>query len=209
MNNCCASFGKARKRGRLTDTIDFPQKIDTNTGVDNIDLSKEYDWQIELGHPEGHYGGNERELAILENRQRKIHYALGGDLVDLDHWATAIRHEDWSGSNTPPSLQSSDEVSQHHQDSFNYYPSRIESAEVIVSLVSARTSKKIRRLPPPGKNELEKLQVADSYIAVTLRRHFETFILFCSSPGRQIEGLAGESVHNVLRLCEQEQRLQC
>lgn len=168
------------------DTVNFPAKLNTIAGVDDIGLPKKCDRQLEVGQPEGRYGGNEHELRILENLQRRIHYeyALGGELVDLDHWAPAIEHEDQDGSNTSPNLRSSDEFSRDHQDSFNYYPSRAESAEVLVSLVSARTSKKIRRLPSPGRNEQEKLQVADSYTAVTLRRPFEAFLHFISTPGR-------------------------
>lgn len=46
------------------------------------------------------------------------------------------------------------------QDSLiNWYPSRPASAEASVSLISPRTSKKIRRLPTPGQIEEDTLQV--------------------------------------------------
>lgn len=178
-------FGNARKRSHV-DAIVPPENTNTDAVVKNL-LNK-CDRQFALGLPEDQYDGNGRELRVRESRHGRTHYALGGDMVDRDHWATATDHTDRSGLNTPTSLCSSADFSLGHQDSFNYYPSRAESAEALVSLISPRTSKKIRRLPTPGQNEQQKLQVADFYTAVTKRRPFETSVPFLSTSGRQIGG---------------------
>lgn len=53
------------------------------------------------------------------------------------------------------------------QAALDYYPSRPVSAgeAVAVSLISPRTSKRIRRLPRPAESELDNLQVRPSKVS--------------------------------------------
>ncbi|CAM9470017.1 unnamed protein product, partial [Ectocarpus fasciculatus] len=96
-------------------------------------------------------------------RPRQSHDTLGCHVEALTTAALASSsklhdHGDGQRSNSRPSLRCSAESPCEH-DSFDYYPSRrISAGAAVVSLISPRTSKRLRRLPRPEESELENLQ---------------------------------------------------
>ncbi|CAM9440116.1 unnamed protein product [Ectocarpus sp. 6 AP-2014] len=72
--------------------------------------------------------------------------------------STLHDHSDGQRSGSRSRLRCSTKCPCEH-DSFDYYPSRpISAGAAVVSLISPRTSKRIRRLPRPEESELENLQ---------------------------------------------------
>lgn len=102
-------------------------------------------------------GGGPKQK-VRQNLQIESYDSLEGHLVALEEAMTSSRRKRRRGSSSGSNLVSSVEPS-CIQSAFDYYPSRILSAEEAVSLISPRISTKIRRLPPPGQIELETLEV--------------------------------------------------
>lgn len=108
------------------------------------------------------------------NVQTKDQDHLEGTIVTRSEKQTTSRRKEGSSESCP---RPSSLGSHPERDSLNWYPSRPASAEASVSLISPRTSKKIRRLPTPGQLEEETLQVrAYRYEVLTLQLYTSTSI---------------------------------
>ena len=81
---------------------------------------------------------------------------LEGSIVTRQDIQTPSQRQAGSSASRP---RPSSLGSHPERGSLDWYPSRPASAEASVSLISPRTSKKIRRLPTPGQIEEEALQV--------------------------------------------------
>lgn len=112
----------------------------------------------------GFVRGGSKTNQTPETRPSQSHDTLGRHVEALTTAALASSstlhdHNDGQRSSSRSSLRCSTESTCEH-DSFDFYPSRpISAGAAVVSLISPRTSKRIRRLPRPEESELENLQV--------------------------------------------------
>lgn len=146
--------------GNVEDSPEFSGGEDAISTAENDNLPSKGIWHVHKLERTGQAGdgGSAYELRIPDRRKSKSDDALQAPTGGREKTRASSRGEHGRGSSSKSSWWCSMEVCAAH-DVFNYYPSRPVEAEAPVSLISPRTSKKIRRLPPPGQDEQAILHV--------------------------------------------------
>lgn len=156
--------GSDRKRGQAAGILEWPAARDRGYIAQNAGPPPESSLQALAREHVGLVGGDGRPgqgWGVSNSRPGGCRGGQPDDAAMGVGDAKRARSRDSHGkvSGTRSSRPRSSVDSPHTHDSFNYYPLRPTSAEAVVSLISPRTSKKIRRLPPPGQLERESLEV--------------------------------------------------
>ena len=104
---------------------------------------------------------------VLPQAPQSRHDALGGLTMSNEYNEASPRQKQRRAPRSTASLLADSEDPPRLGDSLLYCPSRRESNKDVVSLISPRTSRKIRRLPPPGHTERAMLQVNQLVVVET------------------------------------------
>lgn len=124
--------------------------------IENVESPNKIDMHVLPRRPSRPIPGDSDIAFGPRAAQAKGQDNLEGPIVNRNEIQMPSRGNEGSSKSRP---RPSSLGSHPEQDSLNWYPSRPASAEASVSLISPRTSKKIRRLPTPGQIEEEALQV--------------------------------------------------
>lgn len=150
------SAGEGGGRGHVEVTLLSSRKGDAVSLIENVEsLRNESDLHVLAHRPSRPTPGDSGIALDPRAVQTKGQDNLEGSIVTRKEMRMPLRQREGSEARPRPSSLGS----HPEQDSLNWYPSRPASAEASVSLISPRTSKKIRRLPTPGQIEEETLQV--------------------------------------------------